>query len=184
MQSSAQTHPGEYSNGAIRIRTIDPRSAAEVELVALRMRQTLVEVEGDKTGNSLYTMDWLKDRVRWHLDAAKSTGQVFLAENREGCITGHTIVRIESDEAGRRYGLFSTTFVEPESRKQAIAASLLDHGEKWMIEHEMPEAVTWTSASNMKLIRLYLKRGYAIVERHSHDITKTPMVKLAKALSA
>ena len=163
---------------------MDPRSAAEVELVALRMRQTLIEVEGEEIGNSLYTMDWLKDRVRWHLDAAKSTGQVFLAENREGSITGHTIVRIELDETGRRYGLFSTTFVEPESRKQAIATRLLEHGEKWMIEYELPEACTWTSESNTKLIELYVKHGYAIVERHTHDVTKTPMVKLAKALTA
>jgi GNAT superfamily N-acetyltransferase len=184
VQSSGQSHLAEYSNGAIRIRKIDPCSAAEVELVALRMRQTLVEVEGEETGNSLYTMDWLKDRVRWHLDAGKSTGQVFISENREGHITGHSIVRIEFDGTGRQYGLFSTTFVEPESRRQAIASGLLDHGEKWMIEHELPEAATWTSESNKKLIELYFKHGYAIVERHTHEITKTPMVKLAKALTA
>jgi len=184
VQSNGNFHLDEYSNGAIRIRRIDPNSAAEVELVALRMRQTLVEVEGEETSNSLYTMEWLKDRVRWHLDAGKSTGEVFLAENREGSITGHTIVRIELDETGRQYGLFSTTFVEPESRKQSVAASLLVHGEKWMIGHELPEAVTWTSESNMKLIKLYFKHGYAIVARHTHGITGTPMVKLAKALSA
>jgi GNAT superfamily N-acetyltransferase len=184
VQSSGQSQLDEYSNGAIRIRRIDPRSEAEVELVASRMRQTLIEVEGEDIGNSLYTMDWLKDRVRWHLDAEKSTGQVFLAGNPEGYITGHTIVRIELDEKGRQYGLFSTTFVEPESRKQAIASCLLEHGEKWMIEHDLPEAATWTSESNTKLIELYAKQGYAIVERHAHVVTRTPMVKLAKALTA
>jgi GNAT superfamily N-acetyltransferase len=183
VQLPGQSHADGDASEAILIRAIDPRSAAEVDLVASGMRRALVEVEGENTGNALYTMDWLKDRVRWHLDSEKSWGEVFVAENGAGSITGHTIVRVEHDAAGRRYGLFAATFVEPGSRRQAIATCLLDRGEKWMIERALLKAATRTPASNSKLISLYVKHGYAIVERHVHNVTKTPMVKLAKALA-
>ncbi len=88
-----------------RIRDIDPASDAEVDLVARRMRQTLVEVEGEEAGMALYTMQWLRDRVRWHLDPASTTGRVFLAEGPGGQVLGHAIVRIEADDSGRRFGL-------------------------------------------------------------------------------
>ena len=45
--------------GTHHIRAIDPQSRAEVELVASRMRQTLVEVLGEEVGGNMYTMDWL-----------------------------------------------------------------------------------------------------------------------------
>ncbi len=77
---------------ANRIRAIDPQSPAEVELVASRMRQTLVEVLGEEVGGNMYTMDWLIQRVLWHLDPNQCVGQVFLSEDSEGHITGHTKV--------------------------------------------------------------------------------------------
>jgi GNAT superfamily N-acetyltransferase len=169
--------PDAFARDGHRIRAIDPGNAAEVELVAARMRQTLVEVLGDETGRSLYTMDWLIQRVRWHLDPAKSTAAVFLAETREGRVTGHTIVRIECDDAGKAFGLFSTTFVEPESRRLAVATQLLLRGEAWMRAHGMTEAATYTAETNAKLIGLYHKHGYAIVE------TRSEMVRLAKVLA-
>jgi GNAT superfamily N-acetyltransferase len=141
------------------------------------MRETLVEVLGAERGRALYTMDWLRARVLWHLDPAESTAQVFLAEAPDRRITGHTIVRIDADDAGEPIGLFSTTYVEPASRRLAIATRLLLRGEAWMAEHGMAVAVTDTSATNVKLIHLYEKHGYAIVE------TCADMVRLAKALS-
>ena len=166
----------------LRIRDIDPASEAEVDLVARRMRQTLVEVEGEETGTALYTMQWLRDRVRWHLDPANTTGRVFLAEGPGGRVLGHAIVRIESDESGRRFGLFSTLFVDPASRKQAVGTRLLRHGEDWMAAHALPEAATWTSSTNAKLIGLCGRHGYAITARHVHEVTGTIMVRLAKPL--
>lgn len=166
------------------IRAIDPASDAQIDLVAQRMRLTLIEVEGEAAGTALYTMDWLRERVRWHLDPALATAQVFLAISSASEIVGHTIVRVESDGEGGHFGLFSTTYVQPESRRYGVADALLLHGEQWMLAHGLPSAATWTSASNIKLIRLYAKHGYAMTERHTHDVTATEMVKLARTLAA
>jgi GNAT superfamily N-acetyltransferase len=164
--------------GGHRIRAIDPSSPAEVDLVAVRMRQTLIEVLGEERGRAFYTMAWLRRRVLWHLNPDKSTAQVFLSENSAGHVTGHTIVRVERDDDGREIGLFSTFFVEPESRRTAVATSLLRRGEEWMRQHGMTEAVTYTSDSNVKLINLLGKHGYKIVDSGSE------MVRLAKPLQS
>jgi GNAT superfamily N-acetyltransferase len=164
------------------VREIHADSPDEVEWVARGMRQTLIEVEGEATGTALYTMEWLEQRVRWHLDPTQSTAGVFVAQNAQGQIVGHTIVRAES-ESGKRYGLISTTYVEPESRKQNIATSLLLRGESWMRDHGLPEAATWTSATNTRLITLYHKHGYAITAHHVHETTKTPMIRLTKLIA-
>lgn len=165
-----------FTRGGHRIRPIDPRSTSEVEIVARRMRRTLVEVLGEEEGTALYTMEWLRQRVLWHLDPEKSTAQVFLSEDGHGHVTGHTIVRVEREEDGRPFGLFSTTFVEPESRRLAIATHLLRRGEAWMIERGMPRAATDTARGNGKLIGLYEKHGYSIV------LSVEGMVRLAKEL--
>jgi len=162
--------------GAYRIRPMDPTSETELELVARRMRLTLNEVLGEEVGTALYAMEWLRQRVLWHLDPVNCTGQVFLAENADGTIVGHTIVRIDVDDAGTPIGLFSTTYVVPEARRRAVASSLLLAGEAWLIGHGMATAVTDTSAANLKLIRLYEKHGYAIID------TQGDMVRLGRAL--
>jgi GNAT superfamily N-acetyltransferase len=165
-----------------QIREINPASNAEIALVAQRMRQTLVEVEGEATGNALYTMDWLQARVRWHLDASNCTGCVLLAECDDGFVTGHTIVRIEHHADGTPFGLFSTTYVEPTSRRRGIAARLLEQGEAWMRSHRLSESATWTSATNTKLIKLYQAYGYTVTERGANEQTGTMMVRLGKRL--
>ena len=38
---------------------INPHSTDEIELVAARMRQTLIEVLGEEEGTALSSMDWL-----------------------------------------------------------------------------------------------------------------------------
>ncbi len=55
-------------------------------------------------------------------------------------------------------------------------------GEAWIRAQGMTEAVTWTSATNARLIRLYEKHGYAITERAPSK--GTMMVRLAKVLAA
>ena len=168
---------------AHRVRPIDPRADAEIDLVAARMRETLVEVLGEARGGSMYTMEWLRQRVLFHLDPRRSTAQVFLAEDVDGAVTGHTIVRVERGDDGRAFGLFSTTFVAPAWRRRATATALLLRGEAWMIDQGLPEAATWTSDANVKLIALYRKHGYAIVEL-GKDETGAGMVRLAKPLAA
>lgn len=148
------------------------KSDAERALVARRMRQTLVEVLGEQRGTSMYTLAWLEQRVGEHL--GREDAAVLLAEDA-GAISGHTIVRVEEDDRGR-FGLFSTTFVAPEARRQGIAAALLAAGEAWMTDRALPRAVTWTAADNARLIRLYEGRSYRIVERSGE------MVRLERTL--
>lgn len=164
------------------LREIDPLSEAEIDLVARRMRETLIEVEGREVGEALYSLDWLRARVRWHLDPSSAFAKVYLAVGREDQILGHTIVRREQTEAGEPYGLFSTTYVVPEARRLGVAQQLLLQGERWMRESDLPSAATWTSATNTKLIALYEKHGYTRTQEHVHEATKTVMVKLEKAL--
>lgn len=166
------------------IRSIDPAAEAEIDLVAQRMRQTLIEVEGEATGTALYTLDWLRDRVRFHLDPAQCEGWVMLAETPGGEVLGHCIVRVEKDDEGAPFGLFSTTYVVPEARRHGVAVQLLLAGEAWMQARALPRSATWTSATNTKLIGLYEKHGYAIDARHSHATTGTNMVRLARRLTA
>ena len=162
------------------IRPIDPGSQAEVDLVAHRMRLTLIEVEGEATGTALYTIDWLRDRVRFHLDGAQCTGTVLLAEGRAGEVVGHTILRREQHEDGRAFGLVATTYVDPAWRRRGIAERLLDAGEAWFRGQGLAEFATWTSATNAPLVGLYRRHGYEITAEHIHDVTATRMVRLTR----
>jgi len=165
------------SERSLVIREIDPTSLSEVTLIAERMRETLVEVLGAQEGQDMYTIKWLIERVKWHLNPDEVIGQVFVAENAAGEVVGHTIVRIDDDGEGQAIGLFSTTFVDPASRNLGTASALLARGERWMIEQGMREALTYTEEGNIKLQKLYLGHGY----------TMSPMpkrfVKLAKPLN-
>lgn len=147
--------------------------------MAERMRQTLIEVLGEEKGRSLYSLDWLKARVLFHLDAAQSTAKVYIAEEPDGAISGHTIVRVDFDESGTQIGLFSTTFVAPEFRKRGTADRLLERGESWIAGIGLKRAFTYTSDSNEKLIRLYEKHGYRIGLRFEEK----RMIRLEKDLS-
>lgn len=101
-----------------RNREINSESHDEIALVASRMRQTLVEVLGEEKGTALYSMDWLLNRVRWHLDPNQTIGKIFLVEDNGTRILGQAIARIEYDENKAEFGYFSTVFVEPGSRFQ------------------------------------------------------------------
>lgn len=164
------------------IRAIDPASEHELDFVVDGMRRTLLEVEGE-AGGALYSPEWLRERVRFHLDAARSTGAVFVAVRADGALVGHTIVRVDSDEQAPRHGLFSTTWVVPEARRAGVAAQLLARGEQWMRDHALPAAATWTSATNAPLIALYARHGYAPTRSGPNDLTGTMMVRLGRALA-
>ncbi len=165
------------------LRDLDPSREADVEWVALGMHLTLVEVEGEK-GRETYPLAWTRERLRELLDPARHTAQGFLAVAADDAhaIAGHTILRLNAMPDGRVYGLVSTTYVDPAHRRAGLADRLLDRGEQWLRGQGMSEAATWTSATNVRLIRLYEKHGYAITETGVND--GTPMVRLTKALAA
>lgn len=158
------------------IREIDPSSADEISLVASRMRQTLVEVLGEEKGTALYTMEWLLDRVRWHLDSKQTTAKIFLAEAGKGRVSAHAIARLERDAGGHSYGYFSTIFVAPEVRNQGVASSLIFHVESWLKSMRMPKIVYNTAENHFKLIRLFERHGFQITHRENE------MVQLTKRL--
>lgn len=158
----------------MRIREIDPQSKFEIDLVAERMRQTLVEVLGEKKGGSMYSMDWLIGRVRWHLDAKNTDGRVFLSENHERKIIGHAIARIDH---GSAFGYFSTIFVEPSSRRHGIATSLMNHVEDWFSARRMPKIIYNTAENHVALIGLFKSHGYKVTHSESE------MVQLTKELT-
>ena len=159
------------------IREIDAANAAEVRLVAQRMRDTLIEIEGVERGTEMYSLGWLEDRLRWHLNPDRTTAQVLVATDDEGVILGHTIYRIESPEI-EPFGLISTTYVLPSARKSGLATKFLVCAHQWFVSHDVTSSCTWTSSSNVPLISLYKKFGYQIVDQGPNDLTGTTMIKL------
>lgn len=162
----------------IIIREINPESQQEISLVALRMRQTLVEVLGEDKGTSMYSIDWLKDRVLWHLDPKLTTAKIFLIEDVNGNILGHAIARIEQDHNAKPYGYFSTIFVEPNSRSKGMADRLVLHVEEWLKQMNMPKIIYNTADNHTKIIRLFNRHGFQITYHHAEN----KMVQLTKVL--
>jgi GNAT superfamily N-acetyltransferase len=141
------------------VRKIDPSSPDELALVSSRMRSTLEEVLGEERGRSMYSLEWLRGRLLYHLDPAR-TSEVFVAL-RAHRIVGHAILRAEEDKEGV-YGLFSTIYVLPEHRRSQVATALLHRGEEWMRSLGLSVAATNTAKGNGKLIGLLEMRGYAV----------------------
>lgn len=159
----------------IRIREINSQNRMEIELVAERMRETLREVLGAERGTDYYTMEWLINRVLFHLDPAQCQAKVFVADWKDEMI-GHCIVRTEQDDRGIPYGLFSTTYVLPEHRQQGLAAKFLQTGEAWFRSLGLQLAATNTGRHNSKLINLYKKYGYEVI------YTNEEMLQLSKSI--
>ena len=164
------------------LRDLEPAAKADVVWVARGMHLTLVEVEGAKGGETC-PLAWTRQRLRELLDPGKHVSHVFLAVSVADAYTiaGHTILRINAMPDGRRYGLVSTTYVDPSLRREGIADALLARGEAWIRAQGMTEAATWTSATNTPLIRLYEKHGFAVTETAPND--GTMMVRLSKPLT-
>lgn len=170
MNSQTGTHNPVY---IIELKATDADAAAHVQLVAARMRQTLIEVLGHARGSAVYALPWLVDRVEFHLDPARSTGAVLLAVDdhdaavigHDAAVIGHTIVRVEAQEDCPRLGLFSTIYVVPEKRRAGVAHTLVEAGEVWLLAQGVQALATNTGKDNAKLIRLFQGRGYQITVR-------------------
>ncbi len=167
-------------NRTLRIRDIDLDSHREVDLIATRMRDTLIEVEGEAVADKLHSQEWIRQRLLWHVTGAEVLAKVMVATMNTDEVIGHTILRREVDEGGNQYGLIATTYVVPAYRKRGIANQLLLAGEQWFNIVDLNIFSTWTSARNHKLIGLYMKNGYKISESGLNEITGTEMVKLTK----
>lgn len=165
---------------SLQLRALDAQNAAELAWVAQGMQATLIEVEGEAIGRSLHSLDWLRERVRWHL--AHPCAAVWLVLEGER-ILGHSIVRAEGQVADL-HGLVVTTYVLPAARRRGIAQQLLDHDEAWMRGQGLRESRTWTGVNNRPLIALYERQGYRISQRVVHETTQTPMVCLARVLQS
>ncbi len=170
---SERLHRFDLAGGIIR--DLDQSSTEEVELVAKRMQLTLIEVLGDEKGKSMYSMEWLVQRVLFHL-SAQTTGKVLVCEDSKHEICGHAIGRLERDENGDFYGFFSTIFVDSNSRRSGVATALMNALETWFRTFAVRKIVYNTAESNAKLIRLFESEGYAITLRESE------MVELTKQL--
>ena len=160
---------------SIAVWPIDPANAEHIDLVADRMRATLVEVMG-QSGEDLYSVPWLQDRVRWHLQPDACDGQVFLAHRGPNEIVGHVIVRVEAHSPDVPLGLISTIYVDPMFRRRGVARLLLDAGEAWLLSRQSGILATDTSAANVALIQLFESRGYAITFRSPEKL----MVRLSR----
>lgn len=157
------------------LRDIDPACDAEIAVVAERMRLTLMEVVGTEAGEAMYTMDWLVQRVRFHLDPGQCRGRVIVAE-AEGEIVGHTILRRQTEETWGEFGLFSTFYVVPEWRRRGVADRFVTVGEAWFLDEGLPQARTYTAHDNRPLHGLMERHGYAI------DLRRDDMVSFVKTL--
>ena len=159
------------------IRKINPESEDEINLVASRMRDTLVDVLGEKKGVSLYSEKWLKERVLWHLSPDRTTA-IFLGELDNHDIVAQAIVRTEKDSKGTSYGYFSTIYVTPESRGHGIAKQLIEVVENWCLEKQMTYVTYNTASDNYKVINLFKKYYFEIIHKENN------MVQLQKNLLA
>jgi GNAT superfamily N-acetyltransferase len=161
----------------VSIRPIDAANGREIALVADRMRATLVEVIGEK-GHNMYTSEWLRDRVRWHLGGNHCIGRVLLAIDSTGAIIGHIIARVEDASARAPVGLVSTIYVCPPFRRRGVARALLDAIEAWLMEQRVAALATDTSETNRPLIELFVQRGYGItfhsIEKRMVRLSRTP----------
>jgi GNAT superfamily N-acetyltransferase len=149
----------------IKIRVLDAASAEEIQLIAARMRQTLVEVLGEEKGTALYSMEWLLERVHYHLDRRQTTAVIYVAEDSGARIIGHAIARLEHNDDGQPFGYFSTIFVEPSARRRGVASALITRVESWLIDLQVPKVVYNTATGHAKVIRLFERHGYAITHR-------------------
>ncbi|APV50849.1 hypothetical protein BWI17_14835 [Betaproteobacteria bacterium GR16-43] len=160
---------------AIEVVRLREDASEHLDLVAARMRATLVEVLGRELGESLYSLEWLKDRAASHVDG-RCTGAIFIArEGAEATNIGHVIVREEADDEGP-LGLVSTIYVLPEGRRHGVARRLVDAAHHWFQSRDLHRSATDTSETNLPLINLLGGLGYEIVFRSDEK----KMVRLMK----
>ena len=158
---------------------IDPiqLGSPDLQIVASRMRDTLIDVLGEEVGESMYSLEWLYDRAVSHIDG-RLLGAIYIARvGPESQNVGHIIVRQEEDERGQ-FGLVTTAYVLPEMRRKGIASTLLGAAHTWFLSHRLFRTATDTAENNHPLIALYGRHGYEVIF-HSKE---KQMVRLSREL--
>lgn len=147
-----------------------------LDVVATRMRATLIEVLGEDVGSSMYSFEWLKDRAKSHIDG-RLPGAIFVARLAHADdLAGHIIVREEPDADGP-LGLVSTIYVQPELRHLGVASGLLRAAHAWFDGRSLTRWATDTSSTNTPLIDLFGRFGYSVTYRSDEK----SMVRLSRA---
>lgn len=118
-------------------------------------------------------MEWLRDRVLWHLDSKNTNGKVYVVAAK-GQVIAHAIARV--DQTPEVFGYFSTLFVEPSFRRTGLAKALVDHVERWFRSENMPFILYNTASSHHTLINLFEKKGFSI------SLKDGEMIQLKKIL--
>lgn len=147
-----------------RVRRISEADEPLVAVVAADMRTTLVEVLGAERGGALYTDEWLRDRVRAHLDPRRLDGALFLADDLAGLRRGQLLARSERD-GGRPIGLIATVFVAADWRGRGVASALFDAGEAWLRSRGCDETAYDTAEDHAAMAALLAGRGYEVSHR-------------------
>ncbi len=146
------------------IRALNPNSEEEINLVASRMRLTLIDVLGEDRGGAMYSIDWLVDRVREHISMG-DRGRVLLVEHN-GEVVGQAMARLEGDCV-----LFSTVYVQPEHRRKGIAGGLIKAISEWSKEIGVSKIEYNTAKNHINLIKLFQKFNF-VKAYDSGEMTK------------
>ena len=142
------------------IRPLQSNSIEEIQLVASRMKLTLIDVMGDQKGSNFYSEEWLLDRVFWHVNLG-SNAEIFLCTDESGNIVAQAIVRKEK-ESDREFGYFSTIYVEPASRRKGAAKLLIAKVLEWCHSRNLPKIIYNTATNNTNMIALLQKYEFKI----------------------
>jgi ribosomal protein S18 acetylase RimI-like enzyme len=157
-----------------KIRDINPNSNEEIKIVAERMRETLIEVLGKDKGESMYSLEWLTERVLWHLDSKNTDGKVIVICNKEQKIFGHAICRIDYDDQKKPFGYFSTIFLAQEFRNLGLASEIVTFVENWFISKNVNKFVYNTATNHTAILKLFHKHGF------KKEDSSSEMVQLVK----
>lgn len=141
-------------------RPLNRQSQEEINSVAQNMKKTLMEVMGEEKGSQYYSMDWLLERVYWHIELG-DRAKIILCEDAFSNLIGQAIVRVEFDEdLEQEIGYFSTIYIEPAIRKQGAASLLINQVHEWCKEKQLQIVSYSTAKDNEKLLSLFHKFGY------------------------
>jgi len=159
--------------GELEIR--DLAGEDEIAFAASRMRSTLVEVLGVERGVSMYSLNWLRERARFHMGPERIAK--VLVEH--GMIVGHALARVDSPD-DTQFGLFSTIYVAPDYRGRGAATKLIEHVEDWFAGLGIEHVVYNTGAHHELVIGMFERRGYFITARADERVALTKIIQRTK----
>jgi ribosomal protein S18 acetylase RimI-like enzyme len=149
----------------LTIRPIDPDRASELDLVARRCMDTVLETIPEFEGRediarshlSNFTLAQMTDMIRADLtDPAK---RIMLAV-ADDVIAGQALYSVKTDRAGTLYGFCFSRYVLPEYRRNGIAAKLLTDALEWFKREGARYVIAQTHVENIPLQHLFEAQGF------------------------